>query len=202
MMKGPFSSRVMLVILAVVIGFTATILVLARSSPAWFDLPERDDQDAAALGEQVEFRLAEEFQLIRPEDQTWRLRIRDRDVNAWLATRLIPWLQHERNVKWPEDWSRPQVRFSPAGIRIASRMRGGWASDRVLSIGVRPELRDGALRLTPGFIQLGRMPVPFAQTRMDDVLRQSIDRAEGGLQPLLDVAMGQDALEAVIPLVD
>ena len=202
-MRVLLSRRGMSSLAATVVGWVVLALLFAGWSPGWFDPAEADDPDALARGEQVEFRLVEEFQLIRPDSTAWRLRIRDRDVNAWLATRLIPWLRHERDLEWPPDWSRPQVRFAADGVRVAARVRDLWGRDRVVSWGLRVHIRDGVLSVEPGTIHLGRLPLPFVHRRVESMLRDAVtETQEEAFGRMLDLVLGTSSVEAIIPLVD
>ena len=194
--------QALLLVILLPILLIALLLILASSSPGWFQLADRDDVAAGDHGQQVEFRLVEEFQLIRPEGEVWRLRIRDSDLNAWLSTRLLPWLSHEQNFRWPEGLSRPQVRFTSTGIEVAARVQDFLGGDRVVTLGFRPEVADGRLTIHPGGVALGRLPVPFARSGIDTLLEGSLAVSEGALAELAAVAMGTATMEALIPLVD
>ena len=90
-------------VIAILVGAVCILLLLlfgtwllAGWSPGWFHPAGEDEAASAMLGEQVEFRLAEEL----PENQTGRPDLASSDhrykaINAWLATRLGPWLSHQ-----------------------------------------------------------------------------------------------------------
>jgi len=110
--------------LRVLIGFTtlfllsaATLWLLATSSPGWY--APRFHPEAAALGETVEYRLTEEFQKIRPDNEPWTIRLREDQVNAWLVHRLPEWLAHDAGWTWPDNFGIPQLRFSVDGADCA-----------------------------------------------------------------------------------
>ncbi len=194
--------RVLLLGALFLIAITTLLLVLPSMTPGWFQLADPDDETAADHGQQVEFRLAEEFQLIRPESETWRLRIRDEDLNAWLSTRLLPWLSHEQNFTWPEGVSRPQIRFTSTGVQVAARVEDLLGGDRVVTLGFQPEIIDDQLVLHPGGASIGRLPVPFARAAIEALLKESLSVGEEALAGLAARDADTASLEAVIPLVD
>ncbi|MBT5583873.1 MAG: hypothetical protein HOJ54_07710, partial [Phycisphaerae bacterium] len=73
---------------------------LAGLTPQWYQSAATTDAAASELGETAEYRLVEEFQKIRPEEDVWRLRIPEEAINAWLTARLKQWLAG-RGVDWP-----------------------------------------------------------------------------------------------------
>ncbi len=176
--------------------------ILAGWSPGWFNPVAEDDIARANMGEQVEFRLAEELQKIRPSGERWRLRITDEAINAWLSTRLGPWLSHQPSIQWPDGLSRPQIRFRTRGIDVGIRIEDILGSDRVVVLSFHPSIRDGQIDLRPGWVRLGRLPIPFGRTAMDARLRQMLPQLEGSAGSLIKAALGDAAMEAMIPLVD
>ena len=192
----------LLLLLVLPMALCGLLFILASWTPGWFQLVDPDDPAAADHGQQVEFRLAEEFQLIRPESEVWRLRIRDTDINAWLSTRLLPWLSHEQDFQWPDGVSRPQIRFTPGGLDVAARIQDVIGGDRVITVGFNPELVDGRMILHPGGIAIGRLPVPFSGAGVEAILQESLKGTQGAFSEFAEVAMGRATMEALIPLVD
>ncbi len=176
------------------------ICVLFFWPQTWFD-PESDDDPARSrLGEQVEFRLVEELQKIRPAGESWRLRITDEAINAWLATRLRPWMNHQ-DASWPEGLSSPQIHFARGGIDVGISING-VAGGFPLIFGFQPTLDEGGFRLRPGWVRIGLLPIPFARMALDSHLENLIPRLEGPVSDLMSTLLDEAALEAVIPLVD
>ncbi len=132
-----------------------TAWIMAGWSPGWFDPLAEDDGPGGQLGEQVEFRLAEELQKIRPPGNVWRLRITDDAINAWLSTRMRPWMSHQPDVTWPESLSRPQVRFRPNGIDVGIRVEDLYGEDRLVILTFHPSIDDSRIRLQPQGVSLG-----------------------------------------------
>ena len=179
-----------------------TIWILASWSPDWFDPVQKDDPAGGMLGEQVEFRLAEELQKIRPSGNVWRLRMTDEAINAWLATRLEPWLSHQPEVTWPESLSYPQIRFRSGGIDVGVRVNDLFGADRVAVLTFYPLIREGRIDLQPGGVSLGTLPIPFGRTILEARIRQLLPRLEGEAGSLIEAAFGDAVMDALIPLVD
>ena len=51
--------------------------------------------DAEARGEAFEQALAAELTKVRPAGEEWAISIDPADINAWLATRLPKWIEHD-----------------------------------------------------------------------------------------------------------
>ncbi|MEE2906586.1 MAG: hypothetical protein VX527_02030 [Planctomycetota bacterium] len=196
-------------VLGILIGAVCVLILLLAGawllvgwSPGWFHPAGEDEAASAMLGEQVEFRLVEELQKIRPSDQVWRLRITDEAINAWLATRLGPWLTHQPSVQWPDRLSWPQVRFNRRGIDVGIRVGNLLGADRVVVLRFHPVIRDGNIDLRPGGVALGQLPIPFGRSALGGIIRQQLPSLEGAAGELVTAALGETTMEALIPLVD
>lgn len=187
--------------LLIALGVLLVVLcVLIFWPQTWFDPESGDGTARARLGEQVEFRLVEELQKIRPNGDSWQLRITDEAINAWLATRLRPWMNHQ-DAAWPEDVSVPQIHFARSGIDVGIAIEG-VAGGFPLILGFRPTLDEGRFRLKPGWVRIGQLPIPFARSGLDSHIENLIPRMEGSVSNLISALLDDAALEAVIPLVD
>lgn len=196
-------------VIAILVGAVCILLLLlfgtwllAGWSPGWFHPPGEDEAASAMLGEQVEFRLAEELQKIRPADQIWRLRITDQAINAWLATRLGPWLSHQPSVQWPDRLSLPQVQFSRRGIDVGIRVGSLLGADRVVVLRFHPVIQEGNIDLQPGGVSMGQLPIPLGRSFMESIIRKQLPTMEGSAGELVAAALGETTMEALIPLVD
>jgi len=131
---------------------------LAASTPSWWRPPPLDSAVADDHARALEQGLAAEFTRIRPDSEPWAIRIRTEDANAWLAIRLAQWLEHERELPWPEGVELVQVSFaSPDRVTLGVR-RGGW----IWSITLRAALENGHLSLTPTSGGVGRLWIPWS----------------------------------------
>ena len=187
--------------LLIALGVLLLIIGLLVFWPqSWFDPVGRDDPARVQLGEQVEFRLLEELQKIRPDGEFWRLRITDEAINAWLATRLRSWMNHQ-DAPWPQGLSVPQIHFSRSGIDLGISIEG-VAGGFPLILGFRPTLTEGRFRLQPGWVRIGQLPIPFARSALDSRIEELIPRLEGPVSTLISTLLDEAAMEAVVPLVD
>lgn len=194
-------------LLLAALAFVATPLVLWRMSrmpPSWWARPEAGDAAVRDLASRVEKRLAEETHKMRSAEETWTLRIREEQVNAWLAARLPAWVAHERNVEWPGQLGPPQVRFVPEGIDVAFELlEGGHA--RYVEVRLLVAIEDGRIRLGLDGAALGRIPVPgepldFIRPYAVEAIAEHVDAAD--LDRVAGLLSGRDSVEAVVELSD
>lgn len=134
------------------------LISLPRCTPAWWNPPapgsSRADEHARAL----EQGIASEFTRIRPEGERWAVRIRAEDANAWLALRLPRWLEHDRELPWPEGVEVVQVDFA-----APDRVTLGVRRDRLIwTVSMKPTLQEGRLSLVPLGAGVGRLWLPMA----------------------------------------
>jgi hypothetical protein len=195
-----------LIVAAVLVVASAAIMWwLSRMAPAWWRPPDPRSPEVAELADRVEFRIVEEAQKIRsPEERLWRLRIREEQVNSWLAARLPAWIARQPSLVWPESFGRPQVHFQRDGLTLALEVRGGSRS-RVLIGRFRPRLTSDGLYLPIDSLHIGRVRVPgdpvsriqhlladpetseaFSRPVLDDLIR--VLRGDAPLAPFLSLA--------------
>lgn len=156
----------------------------SRMPPAWFQPPAAPGAADADMAEGIEYQVVETFHKLRPETDTWTVRIREEQINAWLAARLPDWIAHHE-IDWPEDFGLPQARVGPAGIDLAVEV-GAGEGRRVVVTRIAPRLVDGAIRLDVERVGVGRVALPGeAAGRVLDI----IDRIAPG--SVIDEDMAQ-----------
>jgi hypothetical protein len=106
------------------------------------------------MADRAEFRLVEEFQKIRQPEETWRLRIGDDAMNAWLATRLAAWLTHEHELTLPEEVSTPQVHVT-VNAWLATRLAAWLTHEHELTL--PEEVSTPQVHVTEDGVWLGAM---------------------------------------------
>ena len=154
----PGRRRLGLAVAAVLVP--ALVLFLAISIPpsGWSPVPA-DPAAAELRGEALERFLSAEFSQVRPDDAPWAIRLREDDVNAWIATRLPKW---EANAGHPPS-PAAEVRFRAGEVRMRVTL-DGFGVDPVLEAGLAPAVVDGpggtALTLRLRSVSLGRLPLP------------------------------------------
>lgn len=203
LLRTPPKPATRTIVQAVIAAAAALLLLgaaawwLAGLTPAWYRPPDPNNAATAQLGEAAEYRLVEEFQKIRPEDEVWRLRIPEDAINAWLATRLPRWLAGQ-DVQWPAHLGPPQVHITPAGIEvaIASDDFGG----RIGRFRAGPAITGDRLTLESPTLGFGRLPLPLPASW----IQQDLQDALAGTDDLgfLVALLQGDAIDAAIPLVD
>jgi hypothetical protein len=189
--------------------------LLSYLPPSWYQPPTAGEEHANELAAAVELRLAEELHKIRQEEPVWAVRIREEQINAWLATRMPKWLEHERGVRWPAVLGSPQVRLEDGRMSVAVPIAVvaaegepavlGDLAGRIVTLVIQPYLEDGELRLTLSDIRIGRLPVPGDPI---EKVRKAVgdrldDRVDGDVVRLLvELLLGETGIEPVARLVD
>jgi hypothetical protein len=206
----------------IVIGLALTLLLLAAGSgyvlwrlswqsPSWFAPPNPNEPRVASVADDAEYLLLEQTQKIRPAAEQWTLRITQQQINAWLATRLPQWIEHDADMHWPEQIGTPQVLIEPDGLRLAVPVSGGGVESaravrRVVVATLKPAITaDGALALPLTRISLGKVWVPGEPLgRLTDALRQAAPEFLGDprVQNAIDVLAGRKTLPPEYVLTD
>jgi hypothetical protein len=195
--------------IAAALALAALLAVLAwRLSwmvPSWWNPPDPASPAVVELADRVEYRLIEEAQRIRPDPQgCWRLRIRQDQINAWLAVRLPDWVAHHADLSWPKEFGLPQVQLARDGLRIALPVRDE-SRHRMIVARLVPRLRDDRLRLSIETLAVGRLLVPGDPI---SAIRRMARRGPGSpsndplIKPLLRILQGDEAIDATFDLAD
>lgn len=150
--------RILALLVAIPLIIAFVIWRLSWMPPSWYRPAPASDAAAGRLGDLVEQRLIEEAHAIRAAAEPWGLRIREEQINAWLATRLPKWIAHEKNLDWPDTLGTPQVRLRPTGIEFAIPI-GASASTggRVAVVMFEPAMTDTMLSVKATGFALGRI---------------------------------------------
>ena len=131
----------------------------ARSAPKWYQPADPDAPEVAALAERVEYGLVEAYHKIRPEGDPWQVKVRDEEVNAWLATRMPEWIAHDEQTEWPSEFGTPQIDIGPEGINVAVEVQLGDRK-QVLVSRLTPQFSDGQMQFKIDRVGLGRLAIP------------------------------------------
>jgi hypothetical protein len=151
--------RIALVVLALLVVGGVVLWRVSRTPPAWYHPPDVRAPAVNELAETVENRMVEQAQKVRPRAEQWSLRIRENQVNAWLATRLPKWIANQGEAEWSANRGALQVRFEPGAISLAAPIERG-SSSRTLVARVQPTLESTGLRLNLDRVALGRIALP------------------------------------------
>lgn len=192
---------IVLLLLGVVAGWGWWAI---ESDPRWWAPPSRADASVRESGGRTEMFVLEQLHKIREPDDAWRFRLRNEDMNAWLAANLPGWMEHETGEPWPDGVSVPQVSAGldglHVGIQVMDRLGG-----RVLTLRVTPTIDEGQLRLVTDRVAIGRLAIPgFAADRVLSALRGALGEEveEDDLTFLTDLFFGRQTIEPVIELAD
>lgn len=161
-----------LVVVLLAVGIAAGFWS-ARTPPAWFK-PPASNEASRERGWTVERRLAEEFSRIRAEQPTWSLRVREEDLNLWLAERLRPWVEHRG--AWPESVGRVQVRLAEGRVSLAIELKD-LGSVAVLEAAPVASKEDGSVTLRWTSAGFGRLRLPWPDAGVRNAV---LDRLTGG----------------------
>jgi hypothetical protein len=200
-----FLKRLVFALVTAIVVMTVVIGSVSRTVPEWYQPPSPQNAEVSRLAERVEYRLVEETRKIREPEDLWTLRVREEQINAWLATRLPEWIAHEQGVQWPPQLGTPQVRVDRGHVALALPV-GDDAYRRVVVARLGAEVRDGGLWLSLERVQVGRLAIPgdpldtlLAMARRTP-LQDQIDGT--AWKPVLDVLSGREPLEPMLELGD
>jgi hypothetical protein len=149
-----------LLITTVLLGVAGLVLWrVTMTPPSWYRPPDVQDAAVADLAEQVEYRLVEQTQKVRPRAEQWSLRVRENQINSWLAVRLPKWIAHQGDADWASRVGTPQVRLEPGVISVAVPLLEG-ALSRTVVVSAELQLTDGTLHARLSRVALGGMSLP------------------------------------------
>ena len=139
------------------IAIATTAYLLSMRAPSWWvdPLALAHDPLSAAKGSELEQQLAAAISKIRPSAEPWAIRIRDTDINTWIAARLPQWKAHDPALAWPMDGAAVQVRFDEQIVTIAIA-----AEDRVWSASCSVAVVPEAVAIMPEGGAIGLLPLP------------------------------------------
>ncbi len=175
-----------------VLGLLAAVAVvvwqLSWQKPDWWAPPQAADEGVAEVAQQIEYSLIEQAHTVRADDEPWSVRVQDRHVNAWLASRLPSWLAHSQELDWPAGFGQPQVRFEPGSVTVAIELAGN-GRQRFLAVRLVPSIVADQLRLVVDQISLGKLTLPGKP--IGEVMARLKEAAPSGFlnDPEVQVAM-------------
>ena len=194
-----------LAVLVLVTGAAVVVWRMSWLAPTWWAPPDADDPRVAEAAQRIEYSLIEQAHLVRTDDETWSIRIHDRHVNAWLASRLGAWLAHDQALDWPAGFGRPQMRSEPGWVTVAIELDGP-ERPRFVAVRLIPTIAAGELRVTVDRVWLGRLTIPGKP--VGDVAAWLNEAAPGGFldDPEVQAATGWllqgRAIDPTVPLAD
>jgi len=165
-----------LLLILLAIGVAAWRAVsLAQRTPAWWAQSDPGNtDDAHRRARLLEQGLTTALHERRAPDDPWSVRMRDEDVNAWLAHRLGPWLEN-RALGVPDAFEPPCIRVADGRVTVGipspdPRVEG------IFSIEFTPATSaDGRLIAEDRAFAMGELPLPNpgALGSLSDELRRA-----------------------------
>jgi len=194
------------VFVLVILSIGAGWLIWAISaSPSWYDPPDVGDEAVRDLGHGTEMFVLEQLHKVREDDDTWRFRLRNDQMNAWLAVNLPAWYEHQTHERWPEELGLPQVSAELEGVNVGFRLPEAFG-DRLVTVRAAPEVTDeGRLRIELNRVGLGRITLPAAATRRVVEAGRATFQGhldERDLNDIVGLVLGDETVEPVLELSD
>ncbi|MSR69324.1 MAG: hypothetical protein EXS17_03145 [Phycisphaerales bacterium] len=143
--------------LALCVALAAVAFVASNRAPSWWVDPVvlADCAQSESTGRELEQQLAATISKIRPAGESWAIRIRDEDINAWIAARLPQWKEHDPLLAWPVAGAATQIRFNEQSATIAIAMEGRvWSGSCAITV------VPGAIAIVPEAGAIGLLPIP------------------------------------------
>ncbi len=159
-MSSPAGRRRLVLAIAVLgVAILVPLVLVAIPPSGWSPVPS-DPVAAESRGEALERFLSAEFSKVRTDDAPWAIRLREDDVNAWIATRLPKWEANAGNPPPPAS----EVRFRDGALHLRV-VADSDAFSPVLEAMLSPAVTAGPAgdRLEPRVrgVSAGRLPLPW-----------------------------------------
>ena len=179
--------RVMFAVL-VFVFLASGMTFLSKSRPKWFQADFSSDAQMESRSADFEQGLAAQFTKVRGHDSVWAIRIPEKDMNEWLASRLPKWLEYQG--KSAEQFNcKVQVRCQQDHLQIAAE--NSWG---VGVIEITPRMQSttkeivtpATLNIQPTAAAIGALSIPtfiistFGPTDMFESLQASEFRLADG----------------------
>lgn len=208
-MPRPRWRRIVLVAALALVGAGAFLWQWSKSPPAWYQPPDPGDAKVVALADRFEYGLVEHAQKIRPEGDSWTIRVRAEHMNAWLAARLPAWIAHDAELEWPSTLGTPQVHLEPGvvhlAVPVALSASPANGPTRTVVVSLRPRIVDGGLALTLDRIAMGKLsmsgqPMSNLVSMVEQVAPRALENEQ--VQRMIDVLWGRELIDPVMVLAD
>jgi hypothetical protein len=181
---------------------------MSWQTPAWYAPPPPRDARIVQRADDAEYRLLQQSQQVRHQDETWTLTLSEGEINAWLASRLPAWIEHDANLRWPSEIGTPQVLIESDGLSIAVPVTAKGVTRTVVAK-LQPQITgEGAnarLSLPLRRVSLGKVWIPGEPlSRLVDSVRQAAPEFldDARVQQAIEVLAGRQTLAPVHHLSD
>ena len=209
--KRRWLRRLLLALMVIVLGVVGYGLWAWRqwSQPPEFWVNERivitDDEQYAeveARAAAFEKRLTAQATEIHEPGEKWEMKLTQRELNEWLATRLQDWEKNgtlAKDVKLPDELNNPMVAIEDDRFIFAAEVDYEGVQ-QVVSLEFVPETQpDGSMKLKMDTLRGGRLALPSGPV-MDKMVKQygSVDAARA--EAMAKVKQKMKEIELVIPV--
>ncbi len=171
------------------------IAIVQLRPPAWWAPIVGVDDAMRGRAERFEQAFVSEIHRVRGEDGPWAIRVRESDINEWLAARLPLWCDHAGI----ERIGPVQVRLTAGAIELAVETPELPA---LAVVRAQPALDERGLRPSVDAARLGRLAVPILGDRAVRTTLLSLGGEEGDALELLTRILRNEPIEAVVELGD
>lgn len=182
---------------ATIVGALLVIALVQLRPPAWWAPVGAVDEALATRAERFEQACVSELHRVREAPGPWAVRLREADMNAWLAARLPLWCDHA-GIERVGD---AQVRLTADSIELALATP---ALPAIAVVRLRPAVEGSSLRPTVDAVRLGRLPLPLFGERAvrSTLLALGEGDAQGELQSALVAALRNEPIDTTFELSD
>ncbi len=181
--QTPDSPRWIRFSLALAVSALGTIFVLLCVPPSQrAKLPS----NASERGEAFEHALAAAVTKIRPVGNEWAIAIDPADINAWLATRLIKWIDHDPSL----EHLRPLTEVRLASVSGALQVESPYGPF-IASICFTPVIEGERLAVHVARPRIGRVPLWGVASEEVERLRAHLALSEPHARAQLLLADGR-----------
>jgi hypothetical protein len=191
----PSRFRQALLIAATLLAALVAVAVFQLRPPAWWAPITAVDDAMHVRAERFEQAFVSEMHRVRGEGGPWAIRIRESDINEWLAARLPLWCDHAGI----ERIGAVQVRLTAEAIELAIETPELPA---LAVVRARPLLDEKGLRPSIEAARLGRLALPILGDRAVRTTLLSLGEEDNELFALLAVILRNEPIAAAFELGD
>lgn len=187
------------VVILLLIGGGAWLWWAINEPPAWWQPPDPTSEPVIDLGHSTENFIITQVHEVRAEEEDWRFRLRNDQMNAWFAVNLPAWFENQVGRPWPGNVSLPLVSASPRGLRMGFVLPDRFGQ-RIIAVRIMPRISDGQLRLPLKGVAVGKAPLPAAGAVLSLLREQFRYELPGETLDIIGALLSGDA--ALTPILE
>ena len=152
--------------LALIGGALLAIIALACLPPSQrAQLP----LDAVTRAEAFEHALAAAITKVRPAGEEWAIAIDPADINAWLATRLPKWIEHDPTLADLTPITALRIASGTDALQV-EQPYGPF----IASLAFTPSIEDERIAVSIATPRIGRLPIPGLASELTIALQSHL----------------------------